>query len=144
MSRIPNLSRVTCDRTLLLPRHSTRPFTKSSDYPSSIQDTMDETSPSPGPSSAEASPVQGPSSAATAGVKRKRASGGKFYAVKVGYQPGVYYNWNDCLAQVTGYKGAVCMSFPTYMEIYTDVRCNSIYSVIILSFLSRIISLLTK
>ncbi|KAL2002895.1 hypothetical protein VTN02DRAFT_5612 [Thermoascus thermophilus] len=77
---------------------------------------MDETPPSPGPGSAEASPVQEPSFAATAGVKRKRASGGKFYAVKVGYQPGIYYTWNDCLAQVTGYKGAVFQSFPTLEE----------------------------
>lgn len=36
--------------------------------------------------------------------------------MKVGYQPGVYYEWKDCLAQVTGFKGAVFQGFPTIEE----------------------------
>lgn len=37
----------------------------------------------------------------------------KFYAVRVGKNPGVYYNWPDCQAQVNGFKGAIYKSFPT-------------------------------
>ncbi|PYH89752.1 hypothetical protein BO71DRAFT_100318 [Aspergillus ellipticus CBS 707.79] len=51
-----------------------------------------------------------------AGVKRKRGSTAKYYGVKAGYQPGVYYSWKDCLTQVTGYKGAVFQAFPSYEE----------------------------
>lgn len=61
-------------------------------------------SPSPGPGLvAGASPTQ-----TTSGTKRKRTAAVKYYAVKEGFRPGIYYNWNDCLAQVTGFKGAVC------------------------------------
>lgn len=45
--------------------------------------------------------------AAIAGVTRKKMPA-KFYVVKAGKAPGVYYNWDDCLAQVKGFKGAVC------------------------------------
>lgn len=64
---------------------------------------MNETTPSPTPA-----PASKPSPASTAGTKRKRGSTAKYYAVKAGYQPGVYHEWRDCLAQITGYKGAVC------------------------------------
>ncbi|RAL10717.1 RNA-DNA hybrid ribonuclease [Aspergillus homomorphus CBS 101889] len=53
-------------------------------------------------------------SAATTGTKRKRNAVGKYYAVKAGYQPGVYYSWTDCLTQVTGYKGAVFQAFSSF------------------------------
>jgi hypothetical protein len=33
--------------------------------------------------------------------------------VRVGAQPGVYQNWNDCLAQITGFPKAKFKSFPT-------------------------------
>lgn len=67
-------------------------------------------SPSPRPGlAAGASPTQtSTSGGATSGTKRKRAAAVKYYAVKEGFRPGIYYNWNDCLAQVTGFKGAVC------------------------------------
>jgi hypothetical protein len=32
----------------------------------------------------------------------------KYYAVRVGYKPGVYTNWAICQQQITGYKGAIC------------------------------------
>lgn len=64
-------------------------------------------SPSPGPA-AKISASPKPNASAAAGTKRKRSAPGKFYAVKAGYQPGIYYEWSDCLTQVTGYKGAVC------------------------------------
>lgn len=35
----------------------------------------------------------------------------KFYAVKVGREPGVYETWDDCKAQVDQYPGAVFKSF---------------------------------
>ncbi|GES60412.1 ribonuclease H [Aspergillus terreus] len=72
---------------------------------------MNETTPSPTPA-----PASKPSPASTAGTKRKRGSPAKYYAVKAGYQPGVYYQWRDCLAQITGYKGAVFQAFPTFEE----------------------------
>lgn len=45
---------------------------------------------------------------ASSGTKRKRSNEPKFYAVKTGRKPGVYSNYNDCLAQVKGFKSAVC------------------------------------
>ncbi|KAF4256635.1 hypothetical protein CNMCM8714_003454 [Aspergillus fumigatus] len=72
-------------------------------------------SPSPGPA-AKISASPKPNASAAAGTKRKRSAPGKFYAVKAGYQPGIYYEWSDCLTQVTGYKGAVFQAFPTYEE----------------------------
>ncbi|EGD90296.2 hypothetical protein H112_01751 [Trichophyton rubrum D6] len=51
-----------------------------------------------------------------AGTKRKRNGEPKFYAVKIGFQPGIYNHWNECLAQVTGFKGAVFQSFPSREE----------------------------
>ena len=40
----------------------------------------------------------------------------KYYAVKVGKTPGIYFTWADCSAQVTGYKGAKFKSFTTIEE----------------------------
>lgn len=48
---------------------------------------------------------------AVAGQKRKRLTEKKYYAVKVGKEPGVYDTWDQCLAQVTGQKGAQFKSF---------------------------------
>ncbi|KAF9893555.1 hypothetical protein FE257_010867 [Aspergillus nanangensis] len=78
---------------------------------------MNETTPSPtpGPASKPSPSLKSPSTTA-AGTKRKRGSAGKYYAVKVGYQPGVYYQWSECLAQVTGYKGAVFQAFTSLEE----------------------------
>ena len=45
---------------------------------------------------------------ASNGTKRKRSTDAKFYAVRVGYQPGVYHTWRDCLEQVKGFKKAMC------------------------------------
>ncbi|OJD28694.1 ribonuclease h [Diplodia corticola] len=51
-----------------------------------------------------------------ASSKRKRGNEPKFYAVKDGRKPGVYANWNDCLDQVKGFKGAIYKSFPSAAE----------------------------
>lgn len=37
----------------------------------------------------------------------------KYYAVKEGRQPGIYFSWLECSEQVTGYKGAIFKSFNT-------------------------------
>lgn len=49
---------------------------------------------------------------AFAGVTRRKMPV-KFYAVRNGVKPGIYHNWDDCLAQVKGYKAAVCRSAQT-------------------------------
>ncbi|KGO71095.1 Ribosomal protein L9/RNase H1, N-terminal [Penicillium italicum] len=73
---------------------------------------MNKTTPSPSPVP-KASPGSKPSPSPTAGTKRKRNTAAKYYAVKAGHKPGIYYGWNDCLAQITGFKGAIFQSFPS-------------------------------
>ncbi len=52
--------------------------------------------------------VKSTSTSASAGSKRKRTTEAKFYAVRIGKSPGVYFSWPDCLAQVKGFKNATC------------------------------------
>lgn len=52
--------------------------------------------------------IKSGSTTATNGTKRKRSSEPKFYAVRSGHKPGVYYTWADCLEQVKGFKKAMC------------------------------------
>lgn len=40
----------------------------------------------------------------------------KFYAVKKGYQTGVFLTWAECQKQTQGFKGALFKSFPTQAE----------------------------
>lgn len=40
----------------------------------------------------------------------------KFYAVKIGHNPGIYNNWSDCQKSVSGYSGACFKSFKTHIE----------------------------
>ena len=49
-----------------------------------------------------------PGSSPSNGTKRKRSNEVKYYAVRVGYQPGIYHTWADCLDQVKGFKRATC------------------------------------
>ena len=37
----------------------------------------------------------------------------KYYAVRVGRQPGIYSSWDECKAQVNGYPNAKYKSFTT-------------------------------
>ncbi|UNI20317.1 Ribonuclease H [Purpureocillium takamizusanense] len=53
--------------------------------------------------------------AASTVKKRKMDNLQKFYAVQVGFRPGVYLNYADCSKQTTGFKGAIFKSF-TSME----------------------------
>lgn len=41
---------------------------------------------------------------------------GKFYAVRKGKTPGIYFNWDDCKRMVDGYPGAIYKSFKTIEE----------------------------
>ncbi|KAG8626059.1 hypothetical protein KVT40_006460 [Elsinoe batatas] len=56
------------------------------------------------------------SPAPATGQKRKRGTEPKFYAVYRGSKPGIYHDWNECRAQITGFKGAIFKSFPTHEE----------------------------
>lgn len=40
----------------------------------------------------------------------------KYYAVKVGKEPGIYRDWDSCKAQIHGFKGAIYKSFKTEEE----------------------------
>ncbi len=40
----------------------------------------------------------------------------KFYAVKRGYNSGIYETWNECKKQIEGYSGAVYKSFKNIMD----------------------------
>lgn len=42
--------------------------------------------------------------------------GKKVYAVRVGRKPGLYYDWNNCKKQVTGFPGAEFKGFATEEE----------------------------
>lgn len=53
----------------------------------------------------------------------------KYYAVKKGKTPGIYLTWDECKAQVNGYKGAVYKKFNTKIEaenFITDESCDEI------------------
>lgn len=58
------------------------------------------------------------STAPATGVKRKRdaKNAPKFYAVRVGKEPGIYYSWVECLAQVKGFPKAAFKSFAMLTE----------------------------
>ena len=43
-------------------------------------------------------------------------AGKKYYAVKVGRIPGVYFTWEDCKRQIDKFSGAIYKSFPTVEE----------------------------
>ncbi|KAJ5272815.1 Ribosomal protein L9/RNase H1 N-terminal [Penicillium angulare] len=73
--------------------------------------------PSPSPAPAlKASPGPKSTPSPAAGSKRKRVAASKYYAVKVGFKPGIYYGWPECLAQITGYKGAIFQSFLSHED----------------------------
>lgn len=62
----------------------------------------------PGSDVASAMSTSQLASNASSGTKRKRGMDKKFYAVRTGYKPGVYSTYADCLAQVKGFKKAIC------------------------------------
>ncbi|KAI9774843.1 MAG: hypothetical protein M1840_000059 [Geoglossum simile] len=50
------------------------------------------------------------------GSKRKRGMESKFYSVRVGHKPGIYLNWQECLDQIKGFKGATFKSFASLID----------------------------
>ena len=40
----------------------------------------------------------------------------KFYAVRKGYNTGIYESWDECKKQTSGFSGAEFKSFPTKEE----------------------------
>ena len=48
----------------------------------------------------------------------------RFYAVAVGYKPGIYKLWSDAAKQVQGYSSAVYKSFPTWEAASEFMRAN--------------------
>lgn len=46
----------------------------------------------------------------------------KFYAVKQGRTPGIYFTWDDCKAQVDKYAGAKYQSFGTIEDAYAYIE----------------------
>ena len=42
-----------------------------------------------------------------------------YYAVRVGKTPGIYKTWEECKAQVIGYKGAIYKGFAEKQDAYT-------------------------
>lgn len=57
-------------------------------------------------------PAQRLHSAPVAEMPKRKAGEGvqKYYAVRVGVTPGIYRSWPECLAQITGFRGAICAS----------------------------------
>lgn len=50
----------------------------------------------------------------------------KYYAVKAGRQPGIYFTWSDCERQVKGFGGAIYKSFSTKEEAEQFVGAMSV------------------
>lgn len=48
----------------------------------------------------------------------------KFYAVKVGKKTGIFKNWKECKAQVTGFSGATYKSFENFDDAKAYLNLN--------------------
>lgn len=48
----------------------------------------------------------------------------KYYAVRKGYNPGIYTTWKECLGQVTGFKGAIFKSFTSEADAKSFMEGN--------------------
>lgn len=46
----------------------------------------------------------------------------KYYAVKIGFVPGVYLTWGECQQNINGFSGAVYKSFDTQEEAEQFLR----------------------
>ncbi|KAI5282929.1 hypothetical protein KEM52_003542 [Ascosphaera acerosa] len=51
----------------------------------------------------------------------------KYYAVREGRKPGIYYSWADCKAQVSGFKGAKYKSFATLVDADAFVKGQELH-----------------
>jgi ribonuclease HI len=92
--------------------------------------TLDMASPTTGftsvntPTAAPPIPTALPPPPASTGSKRKRDGQVKFYAVRIGKEPGVYHTWDECLNQVRGYPKATFKSFTTLAEAQSFVDAD--------------------
>lgn len=48
----------------------------------------------------------------------------KYYAVRVGKEPGIYNTWDECKSQVHGFPGAEYKSFTSYEEAQSFINNN--------------------
>lgn len=69
--------------------------------------------------------IKSGSTTASNGTKRRRQSETKFYAVRAGHKPGVYYTWADCLEQVRGFKKAMCKLYQPPRSILKTKRIDA-------------------
>ncbi len=46
----------------------------------------------------------------------------KFYAVKIGKNPGIYETWEECQNQISGFSGAIYKSFSTKDEAIAFIK----------------------
>lgn len=53
----------------------------------------------------------------------------KYYAVRIGKTPGIYYTWDDCKSQVEGYPGAVYKGFASIEEADAFINMDASVSV---------------
>lgn len=69
-----------------------------------------------------------PVATASASKKRKTDNLPKFYAVQVGFRPGVYTSYAECAQQTAGFKGALCKwdasLFATLLSTRRDVSAH--------------------
>ena len=49
----------------------------------------------------------------------------KYYAVKIGKVPGIYFSWDDCKTQVHGFKGAIYKSFDNISDAENFINSGS-------------------
>ena len=49
----------------------------------------------------------------------------KYYGVRIGRNPGIYTDWNECKKSVTGFKGAEFKGFKTLKEAEDYVASDS-------------------
>lgn len=87
----------------------------------SVNTPLHPAAPAPAPAPAPAaSPAPAPTS-----TKRKRDAALKFYAVRVGKEPGVYSTWAECLEQVRGFPKAMFKSFTSLSDAENFVDPNT-------------------
>lgn len=78
----------------------------------------------------DATSIKSASPAATVtsnGLKRKRTTEPKFYAVRVGFTPGIYHSWADCLKQVKGFKQATCQYSRTPEQLQANTMDSQVF-----------------
>lgn len=62
-----------------------------------------------------------PAASPSGSKKRKTDNVQKFYAVQVGFTPGVYTTYAECAQQTAGFKGALCKY--NSLLLWTQFRC---------------------